>query len=160
MNQEHTTSRTTRLTGTAVAAWALLVTGVGHTVLVVVSAVSETPRDQLDVRQAMVETTTRVAGLDRSLWQLFSGFSLVMALLLVGFGALNLLLVRRHPGVLLESRAVLWLDLAVVLTALGIAVRLLPAPPIVLLGLAVVAVVVALSRPDASFDGAPAAVRD
>ena len=34
--------------------------------------------------------TTSVAGPERSSWQLFNGFSLAMALLLVGSGALNL----------------------------------------------------------------------
>ena len=34
--------------------------------------------------------TTSAAGLERSSWQLFNGFSLATALLLVGSGALNL----------------------------------------------------------------------
>jgi hypothetical protein len=95
----------------------------------------------------MAATSVVVGGVERSYWDLFQGFSLMMALLLVGFGAVLLLVVRRAPEVITESRALLLVGAAVLLPALLISVLLLPPPPIVLIGIASVAMLVALGSP-------------
>lgn len=154
MSTRPTSPRPLRLRAVALAAWSLVVTGCGHTVLVVVSMLSGASDDEQRVRDVMAGTVMAMGGLERDFWQLFQGFSLLMALLLVGLGALNLLLVRRHPGVLLADRAVLWVDLAVLVPAWGLSVLLLPPPPILLLGVAVAALAVALpARRDVPSDG-------
>jgi hypothetical protein len=86
----------------------------------------------------MATTAIPVAGMERSYWDLFQGFSLMMALMLVGLGAMVLLV---EP-----TRAVKGLLAAVLVPAFAISVLLLPPPPIVLLGLAAVAAAVGLLR--------------
>jgi hypothetical protein len=143
-------ARTLRLTATAVAGWTLVATGAGHAALVVVGATGEPQAGERAARAAMQPVTVTVAGLDRSLWQLFTGFSLAMALLLVGFGAVTLVVLREGPHLVQRTRALLWLDAAVVLLLLGVSAALLPPPPIVLLGLAAAAIGTALSRPNST----------
>ena len=137
-------SRRTR--AVAVMGWSLIVTGCGHTLLVVASAITGPPPEQQRAYDAMVATSFSMGGLERSLFGLFEGFSLMMALFVVALGGLNLVLARRHPKVL-ASNDVLWLDLAVLVPALVLSVLLLPPPPIILISVAVLAVVTALRSP-------------
>ncbi|WP_432536188.1 LIC_13387 family protein [Kineococcus arenarius] len=137
-----------RSTATTVAGWSLVLTGSVHAISFVVGAVVEPPPGEHLVRASMRGTTVSLAGLDRSFWQLFNGFSLAMALLLIGFGAVNLLVVRRAPELLHRTRALLWLDASVVLPLLVTSLLLFPPPPVLLLGLTAVAIGTALRRPN------------
>ena len=129
----------TRTVAATVAGWLLVITGVGHTTLVAVaSATTSSPADTA-IRDAMATAPVTVAGLERSYWDLYLGFSLMMALMLVGLGALVLLVVRRAPE--LAAGAVVGLLALVLVPAWAISALLLPPPPIVLLGVATVAVV-------------------
>ncbi|WP_432523641.1 LIC_13387 family protein [Kineococcus sp. SYSU DK006] len=139
---------TSRSRATTVAGWSLVATGALHASLVAAGAIAQPPPGERAVRASMRAATTSVAGLERSFWQLFNGFSLAMALLLVGFGALNLLVVRHAPHLLHRTRALLWLDACVVLPLLVVSLLLFPPPPVLLLGLAAAAVGTALCRPD------------
>jgi hypothetical protein len=139
-------ARTARSTATAVAGWLLVVTGAGHATLVAVQSISGVPASERPIHQAMAATTIPIAGIERSHWDLFVGFSLMMALMLVGLGALVLVVRRAAPELVRGTRAVLTLLGLVLVPALLLSVLLLPPPPIVLLGLALVAVVVGLVR--------------
>ena len=123
----------------AVGAWSLVVTGAGHGALVVVGSVTAPPVAEAEARRVMAATEAVGLGLERSLSQLFLGFSVTMALLLVAFGVLNLLALRHAPQLFLGTDTVLLLDLAVVMIALVISATLLPPPPIVLLAVATAA---------------------
>lgn len=138
--------RTTRTFGPTVAGWLLVLTGSGHTALVVAGTGTPTARE-IHAHETMAATSVVIGGLERSYWELFQGFSLMMALMVVGLGALLLLVLRRAPQLVLESRGLLLLVGAVLLPALLISVVLLPPPPIVLLGIATVAVLAALLSP-------------
>lgn len=70
----------------------------------------------------------------------------MMALMLVGLGSLVLLVQRTAPELVRTTRAVPVLLLCVLVPALVISVLLLPLAPVLLLGLATVAAVVALVR--------------
>ncbi|MEU7902859.1 LIC_13387 family protein [Actinoplanes sp. NPDC049118] len=130
----------------AIGAWSLLIAGVTHGVAVAVGAATATPAAERATREAMAATHVDIGGLDRTLWQLFMGFSLSMALFIAGLGALNLLALRRAPH-LFDTRAALWLNLAVVLPAFVLATLLFPPPPIALLGVACAGFGFALTRP-------------
>ncbi|MBB4745242.1 hypothetical protein BJY16_008701 [Actinoplanes octamycinicus] len=118
----------------AIGAWSLVVTGVVHAAAVAAGAgETDSPVERL------ADTHLVIAGLDRSLWQLFTGFSLAMALFIVGLGALNLLVLRRAPELFLDGRAVIVLNLGIVVPALALSVLFFPPPPIVLLGVGGVA---------------------
>ena len=138
--------RTLRTLAPAVAGWLLVLTGSGHTALVVVGSGSPSASESR-AQETMAATSVVIGGLERSYWELFQGFSLMMALMLVGLGALLLLVLRRAPQLVLESRGLLLLVVAVLLPALLISAVLLPPPPIVLLGVATVAVLTALLTP-------------
>lgn len=142
--------RTVRSLAARVVGWLLVVTGAGHATLVAVGSASPTPGDERAVRALMETTSVAVGGLERTYWQLFTGFSLVMALLLVGLGALVLLVERRAPELVEGSRAVLALLSLVLAPALVLSALLLPPPPIVLLGLGCLVAVGALVRDPAS----------
>jgi hypothetical protein len=133
----------------ALGAWSLIVTGAVHAAAVAAGAAAATPPAELAARRAMAATRVAVAGLDRTLWQLFTGFSLAMALFILGLGALNLLVLRRAPHLFLNSRAALVLNLGIVLPALVLSVLFFPPPPIVLLALGGVAFGYALVCPPA-----------
>jgi hypothetical protein len=136
--------RNVRSTCTTVIGWSLVATGAGHTALVAVGSTLTPPAEERAVRATMAATSIPVAGMERTYWDLFQGFSLVMALMLVGLGSLVLLVQRSAPELVQGSRVLLVLLGLVLVPAVVISVLLLPPPPIVLLGLAAVAVVVAL----------------
>ncbi|MEU8238255.1 hypothetical protein AB0C07_08425 [Actinoplanes missouriensis] len=111
-----------------IGAWALVATGALHLLVVAAgAAVTASPAEQA-ARRTMAATPVAIAGIERDLWQLYLGFSLAMALFIIGLGALNLIVLRHEP-----PRAGILLTLAVVLGALALSVLLLPPPPIVLL---------------------------
>ena len=144
MTSQTARARTVRSICTTVVGWSLVVTGVGHTTLVAVGSTLTPPAEERAVRAAMAATSIPVAGMERTYWDLFQGFSLVMALMLVGLGSLVLLVQRSAPELVHGSRAVLVLLGLVLVPAAVISVLLLPPPPIVLLGLAVAAVAIGL----------------
>lgn len=123
----------------AVGAWSLVVTGVGHATLVAVGSVTAPPTGEVEARRVMAATDAVGLGLERSLSQLFLGFSVTMALFLVALGALTLLALHHAPRLFLDTGTVLLLDLAVAGTALAISATLLPPPPIVLFTVATAA---------------------
>jgi hypothetical protein len=147
LNNHVPSRRPIRTTATAVAGWLLVITGVGHTALVLVGSLGAPPAGEATTRALMAGTPVVVGGLERSYWDLFQGFSVMMALMIVGFGTLVLLALRQAPGLVLDRQGLLVLCAVVLLPALAISVLLLPPPPIVLLGLALAAVVVALWTP-------------
>lgn len=137
----------------------LVVTGAAHAVTFVVGNATSTPPNERAVRALMAATSVPVAGVERSYWQLFQGFSLMMALMLVALGSLVLLVQRTAPEVVRSTRAVQTLLLVVLVPALAISVLLLPPPPVIMLGMACVAAVIALlaqgvTRPESG--GTPA----
>jgi amino acid transporter len=136
-----------RYRASAVGAWALVVTGAGHLALTAVITTRPETATRRAARQAMTDAHLTILGMDRTLWQSFRGFSLLMAVLAIGLGALNLLVLRRAPELVLASRAVLWLNLAVVVPALALSALLFWPPPILLLGIACAAFGYALTRP-------------
>jgi hypothetical protein len=63
--------------------------------------------------------------------QLYHGFSVAMALLGIGFGLLNLLVLWQAPHIVVHGTALLWVDAAVSALLLAVALLAFPAPPIV-----------------------------
>lgn len=130
----------------ALGAWTLVLTGVGHVVTVVISSSGATSPSGQVAQRAMARTQVAIAGSSRSLQQLFTGFSVTMALLLCGFGAINLYVLRCAPQLFTRRRGLLALDLAVTGGGLVLALLLLPPPPVVLFTVAAGAFAVALTK--------------
>ncbi|HXH80695.1 LIC_13387 family protein [Nocardioides sp.] len=155
MTSQTPRARTARGTALTAVGWLLVTTGGGHATLVAVSMAAGVPAAERPVRDVMAATSVPIAGIERSHWELFMGFSLMMALMLVGLGSLTLLVRHTAPDLAHGTRGVLVLLGLVLVPAMLISVLLLPPPPIVLLGLALVAVVVGLVRdPAGEVEGA------
>ncbi|KRE94037.1 hypothetical protein ASG76_11565 [Nocardioides sp. Soil774] len=147
MNTTSPARRPIRTTATAIAGGLLVLTGTGHTALVVIQSLTEAPAREVPTRELMAGTSVVLGGVERSYWDLFQGFSILMALMIVGFGALLLHALRRAPHLVLDAHGLLVLCVAVLLPGLAISALLLPRPPIVLFGLALAAVLTALCAP-------------
>jgi hypothetical protein len=130
-----------------VACWLWIATGIGHTVGNHTSLGPRPTAEELALRAAMQEVRLSVAApLQRSVWQGFVGDSLSLGLMLVGFGAVQLICERalRRRGIALP-RALLVANLAVALTSLAITARCFPLQPLVGLLVMIVAYGVALA---------------
>ncbi|WIM92967.1 hypothetical protein ACTOB_004927 [Actinoplanes oblitus] len=144
----------------AAGAWSLVVAGAVHAAVVAAGTAAPVPAAERAAREAMATTHVAIAGLDRTMWQLFTGFSLTMALFIFGLGALNLLVLRRAPHLFLGSRAALLLNLGIALPALVLSILLFPPPPILFLGVSCAAFGYALARPSALTPARPSGYRD
>ena len=122
-----------------VGAWCFIVIGLAH-LLVQLAALTGSPAPGVQrVFDAMSHTSTSLLLLGRSLTQLFYGFSVTMALSILGLGILDLVVVRQARQLVARGWAVPGTNLA--LASLGLAVSLLafPEPPIAALAIATVA---------------------
>ena len=135
-----------------IGAWAWVATGVGHLAAAALLASGPEDPDSAPALAAMREYGTEITGIRRSLLDLDRGMSLVMAAALVFGGAVCLLVARSAPDLVTRSRSLSALCLAASLVVLGLALWLLPAPPIALFTVAGVAFgwALAIVRPELS----------
>jgi hypothetical protein len=73
---------------------------------------------------------TTLPGIRSDMAQFYQGFGVAMALLGIGFGLLNLVVLRLAPGILGRGTVLLWVDAGVSALLLAVAVLAFPAPPI------------------------------
>ena len=75
-------------TSSKIASWSLILVGIGHTITDLTSPKSET---QIDFIQKMKEFPIEIMGTETNIFSFHQGFSLMMGLLLFGYGLLNIL---------------------------------------------------------------------
>lgn len=114
-----------------IASWTLLLGGILHTVSDLLSP--ETPERNAIISQ-MKELTGIALGTEFNMYSFFQGFSLTMGLLLFGFGALNILILKNNQGAHLPSN-ILVLNIIVSLIALTISLNYFFIIPIILTGI-------------------------
>jgi hypothetical protein len=137
MEISETSRRVRRLA--SIGAWCFVVIGVGHLLIMALSAVrGGTPAVQ-HARDAMRATPVSLLGLDRNMLQLYLGFSAATALLAIGTGVVNLAAVRLAPEVLVRGTALLWINLVLAVLVLAVSILAFPWPPIAALTVAVAA---------------------
>jgi len=112
-------------------AWCFIVVGVSHLVLTGIAALGAPDLATQRALDAMRAVPTTLPGTRSDMAQLYYGFGVSMALLGIGVGLLNLLVLRLAPGILVRGTALLWLDAAISTLLLAVAVLAFPAPPIV-----------------------------
>lgn len=121
-------------------AWCVAIAGAGHLTGMVFRLVSAKPEVE---REAAFEHMRRafvsVLGVESSLEQLHYGYSAIMAVMLLGFGAAILLIAKRSPSLLERGSALGWLCFALAATGFVISLAAFPTPPIALLGMATAA---------------------
>jgi hypothetical protein len=111
-------------------AWCFIVVGGTHLVLTGIAALG-TPDPAIQrALDAMRAVPTTLPGIRSDMAQLYYGFGVSMALLGLGFGLLNLVVLRLAPGLLIAGTALLWVDAGISALLLAVAVLAFPAPPI------------------------------
>lgn len=135
-----------------VAGWTLVVLGLGHLLTVAVGSMNqdEATRDALD---GLSKVRVGLPGPRPTLGELFDGYSLMMGAMVAALGLLLLVVSGRGLASRPEAdaagllRPVLWLTGVVAAVGLVISSLLLPFPPLIGLGVTLVACIVGLAGP-------------
>jgi hypothetical protein len=130
----------------AVGAYGFVFLGIGHLALSAASALATRTPQRREADTAMRESTFTLLGLERTVLDVFNGFSITMALFIITCGLLILAAVRHAPTLVQHRTAFGWIALTVSLTVLAISVLLLPPPPIVVLTITSCAFALSLRR--------------
>jgi hypothetical protein len=120
-------------------AWCFVVVGAVHLLVLTLKLSTPLPPAELAVLARMGQVEIDGLGVQRSLAQLYYGFSATMGLLALGLGVVLLLVARRAPALLASGSALGRLSFALAAAAFAIALVAFPTPPVVLLGVATVA---------------------
>jgi lysylphosphatidylglycerol synthetase-like protein (DUF2156 family) len=111
-------------------AWCFIVVGATHLILTGVDALGSPDPATHRALDAMRGVPTTLPGIRSDMAQLYYGFNVAMALLGIGFGLLNLVVLRLAPGILGRGTTLLWMDAAISALLLALAALAFPAPPI------------------------------
>jgi dipeptide/tripeptide permease len=111
-------------------AWCFIVVGATHLLLTGLDALGAPDPAAQRALDAMAGVPTTLPGIRSDMAQLYQGFAVAMALLGLGFGLLNLVVLRLAPGILGRGTALLWVDAGVSALLLAVAVFAFPTPPI------------------------------
>lgn len=114
-----------------IASWTLLLGGLIHTISDLLAP--ETPEKNEIIGQ-MKAYTGQVLGTEFNLFGFFQGFSFTMGLLFVGYGALNLLILKNNQQVQLPSN-ILLLNIVVTLISVIISIKYFFLIPTLLVGI-------------------------
>ena len=114
-----------------IASWTLLLGGILHTVSDLLSP--ETPEKNEIILQ-MKAFTGQVLGTEFNLFGFFQGFSFMMGLLLIGYGALNLLILKNNQQAYLPSN-ILILNIIISLVSVIISIKYFFIIPAILTGI-------------------------
>jgi dipeptide/tripeptide permease len=111
-------------------AWCFIVVGGTHLLVTGVAALGAPDPATQRALDAMGGVPTALPGIRSDMAQLYYGFGVAMALLGIGFGVLNLVVLRLAPAILVRGRTLLWVDAGVSALLLAVAVLAFPTPPI------------------------------
>jgi hypothetical protein len=114
-----------------IASWVLMIGGVIHTTFSLLTP--KTP-EQAEITLTMKNFTAQVLGSEINIYDFHQGFSLMMGLLLFGYGAINLLILKNNQLAPLPSNIIL---LNVIITFIGtlLSIRFFFIIPILLTGI-------------------------
>ncbi|MCL6290354.1 hypothetical protein PV689_15950 [Streptomyces sp. ATCC51928] len=129
-----------------IGAYGFVVLGAGHLVFTAARASATPTPEQRTADAAMRESTFTLLGLERTALDVTHGMSIAMALFAIACGLLMLTAVRHAPDLVRRRTAFGRVPLVASLAALGLALLLLPAPPIVILPVTSCAFALSLRR--------------
>ncbi|XCM31601.1 hypothetical protein ABXI76_21555 [Streptomyces parvus] len=129
-----------------IGAYGFVVLGAGHLAFVAATASATPTPEQRRADTAMRESTFTLLGLERTTLDVTHGMSIAMAFFAVACGLLMLAAVRHAPDLVRRRTAFGRVSLVASLAALGLALLLLPAPPIVILPVTSYAFALSLRR--------------
>jgi hypothetical protein len=113
-----------------IGAWSWIVCGAAHTILDIAMRLSPTPADEA-LDDAMRAQPFELGGIERTTYELMQGISLAMGVAIVTVGVL-LLFAGRLAASAGRARTAILIGLVTSVVMLGLALALLPSPPIVL----------------------------
>jgi len=113
-----------------VGSWSFILVGVGH--LATATFAPSTP-EKVQITQTMKEFPITMLGTDSNLLLFHEGFSLMMGVLLMGYGVLSLLHARKLG---FPEKEVIWVNILISLVALILSMKYFFIVPTSLLGLA------------------------
>lgn len=79
------------ITSYKIASWSLLIIGFGHTITYLTAP--NTP-EQNAIINTMEELNFNMLGIDANIFSFYEGFSLMMGILLIGYGLINILILK------------------------------------------------------------------
>ncbi|MDX3593457.1 hypothetical protein PV749_20255 [Streptomyces sp. ID03-2B] len=131
-----------------IGAYGFVVLGAGHLVFTAARASATPTPEQRMADAAMRESTFTLLGLERTTLDVTHGMSIAMALFAIAIacGLLMLTAVRHAPDLVRRRTAFGRVSLVASLAAFGLALLLLPAPPIAILPVTSCAFALALRR--------------
>ena len=115
-----------------IASWSLVFVGIGHTITDLTSP--KTP-SQNDFIIKMKEFPIEVLGSNATIFSFHQGFSLMMGLLLFGYGLLNILILRNNKALSIPTNIVTF-NIIICLTCLALSIKYFFIVPILFTGIA------------------------
>ena len=83
----------TSLVSYKIASWSLLVIGFGHTITFLTAPNTSEQNELITTMKAL---NFNMLGVDANIFSFYTGFSLMMGLLLIGYGVINLLMLKNN----------------------------------------------------------------
>jgi hypothetical protein len=134
---------TRSVVGARIFGWSLVVLGAGHLLTVALDLVRTPDLATAQAMAALRQASVAMPGPQHNLEQLLWGYSTVMGLMVIAFGAAFLWAARRAPEGL---GSLLWMGTLVALIGLVISVLLMPLPPTIGLSVALVGAAIGLTE--------------
>ena len=102
-----------------IASWALVLGGLVHSIA---DLTSPKTAEQIEFMNQMKKFTGQVLGTEFNMFSFFQGFSLTMGLLLIGYGALNVLILKNNQKEDLPTN-ILTLNILVTLVSVMLSIK-------------------------------------
>ena len=123
-----------------IGSWSLIFVGIGHTITDLTSPKSET---QIDFIQKMKEFPIEIMGTETNIFSFHQGFSLMMGLLLFGYGLLNILILRNNQASSIPTN-ILILNILICVISFVLSIKYFFIVPIVFTGIALLGFAISL----------------
>ncbi|WP_107037936.1 LIC_13387 family protein [Brumimicrobium mesophilum] len=130
----------TALASYKTASWSLILVGIGHTLTDLTSPKTE---EQINFILQMKNFTFEILGSENSIYSFHQGYSLMMGLLLFGYGLINLMISKNNQQKEIPKN-ILVLNIVISLTSLLLSVNYFFFVPIILISLALIGFSVSL----------------
>ena len=127
-------------TSSKIASWSLILVGIGHTITDLTSPKSET---QIDFIQKMKEFPIEIMGTETNIFSFHQGFSLMMGLLLFGYGLLNILILRNNQASYIPTN-ILIINILICIISFVLSIKYFFIVPIVFTGISLLGFTISL----------------
>lgn len=123
-----------------IASWSLIFVGIGHTITDLTSPKTESQNDFII---KMKEFSIEVLGSETNIFSFYQGFSLMMGLLLFGYGLLNILILRNNQESSIPTNIII-LNIIICIISFVLSIKYFFIVPIVFTGIALLGFAISL----------------